>query len=55
MAAKGHTSTTILFQSKVGIGFNPSPLVPPVISATTLLFGLIHVIQLKFDNESLKM
>jgi hypothetical protein len=44
----------ILFQSNVGKGFNPSPFVPPVTRARTLLFGFIQVIQLKLDSESLK-
>src|SRR5271155_5573527 len=51
---RGGTSVPIPFQSNVGNGFNPSPFVPPVTSASTLLFGFIQVIQLKLDSESLK-
>lgn len=49
----GITSNTNLFQSNVGNGLRPRPLLPPKISARTLLFGFIQFIQLKLDNVAL--
>src|SRR2546423_10911410 len=45
------TSYAMRLKSKVGKGLRPSPFLPPVIKANTLLSGFIHVIQLKFSND----
>jgi hypothetical protein len=39
-----------IFQSKVGIGFKPSPKVP-VIAARETFVGSIQVIQLKYESD----
>ena len=56
MSEKGEEwsiSPSSLFQSSVGRGFSPRPLIPPVMRTRSLLFGLIQVIQLKLLRESL--
>jgi hypothetical protein len=46
---KGSYWNAMIFQSNVGQGLSPSPLIDPVMLFRTWLVGEIHEIQLKYD------